>query len=254
MKLAPSHLALSRFLDPMFVLLVALAAALYLAFRGARSDRRSRRARIAVWALWASMWVLSTPAASAVLVYWTEMRGPPLAQALAGHDLGKTALVVLAAGTRTYDPEVPPRERLDGPSTQRVLAAARLWKEHPTGLVLLSGSPPAVPAAMEALLTSLGVPASVVAREDRSRNTRENAKLSAEILRARGVETVVVVTSATHLRRAVADFARAGIHAIPAPAELTGMNPLGFDTLLPSASSIGRTHVALHELLGRLQP
>ena len=255
MKLAPSHLALSRFLDPMVVLLVALAAALYLAFRRAPvRDGWARGARIAAWCVWAAMWVLSTPAASARIAYWTETRGPPLDQALAGRDVGKSAMVVLAAGIRTYDPEVPLRERLDAATTQRVLTGARLWKQHRFGLVVLSGSPAAETACMEDLITSLGVPAALVTREARSRNTRENARFTADILRARGVETVVVVTSATHLRRAVAEFARAGIDAIPAPAELIGKSPLGLDTLLPSSSSIGRTHVALHEILGRLQP
>lgn len=255
MKLAPPHLALSRFLDPTLVLLVLLAAALVVAFRGEPPRGRAARiARVGAWCVWALLWVLSTPAFSTRAVYWTETRGPPLERALAGRDLDKAAMVVLAAGMRTYDAEVPLRERLDASATQRVLTAARLWKTHRFGLVVLSGSPLAETECMEDLITTLGVPADRVVREQRSLNTRENALFTAEILRARGAETVVVVTSATHLRRAVREFTRAGVEVIPAPAELVGENPLGLDTFLPSSSSIRRTHVALHELLGRLRP
>lgn len=249
-----THLSLSRFLDPLVLVLVVIAASLFVAFRDApAAARRGRRARAAAWIGWALLYALSTPFASAWLVYWTETRGPSLQAALAGHDVEKTALVVLAAGIRTYDPEVPLRERLDGPTTQRVLTAARLWQAHRFGTVVLSGSPPEETACMADLITTLGVPAERVVRETRSFNTRENALYSAEILRARGAETVVVVTSATHLRRAVQDFARAGVAVIPAPAEIHGMSPLGVDTLLPSSLALGRTHVALHEILGRLR-
>lgn len=255
MTLAPSHLAISRFLDPMLVMLVVLAAALAVAFRGAvLRDRRARVARVVAWCAWGSTWVMSTPAVAGWLVYWAESRGPALDVALAGRDPERSALVVLAAGMRSHDPSVLPRERLDAPTTQRVLTAARLWKEHRFGLVVLSGSPPPQTVCMEDLITTLGVPAERVVREPRSDNTRENAAFTADILRARGIETVVMVTSATHLRRAVEAFERAGVHVIPAAADVAGPNRIGLDSLLPSSWSMSRTHVVLHEVLGRLRP
>jgi len=145
---------------------------------------------------------------------------------------------------------VPPRERLDGATTQRVLTAARLWHRHGFGLVILSGSPPAETEGMEDLITTLGVPAERVVRETRAVNTRENAIYSAEILRERGVETTVMVTSASHLRRAVKDFETVGVHVIPAAADFVGLARVGIDSILPSAFALNRTQVALHELLG----
>ena len=51
----------------------------------------------------------------------------------------------------------------------------------------------------------------------------------------RGVETVVLVTSASHLRRAVREFAAAGIRVIPAAAEYSGPIAVEFDSVVPSA-------------------
>lgn len=244
----------SRFLDPGLLALAALGALLYFAFRGARpADKWARRARVGAWVVWAVTWLLSMPATAMTLTHMMETKGPDLDVALAGRDPQKTALVVLSAGISTYDPTVPLRERMDGASTKRVLAAIRLWRTNHFGLVIVTGTPAALPVSMKDLLVYGGVPPDRVAIEDHARNTRENALFSAEILRARGIETVVVVTSATHLSRAVRDFARAGIQAIPAAADVRGLTRMGLDTLLPSASGLAVSHVVLHEILGRLQ-
>jgi uncharacterized SAM-binding protein YcdF (DUF218 family) len=251
---AATRLSLSRFLDPLFLFLIALAVLLYVAFRGsAPMTAWARRARVAAWAAWGGLWLVSLPYVSAWLTYAVELHGPNLDEALAGRDMQKAALVVLAAGIRTYEPDVPPRERMDGPSTQRTLTAARIYQQHGFGLVVATGSPQALPYCMKDLLVAMGVPADRVAVETQSINTRENAAFSAEILRARGIETVVVVTSATHLRRAVKAFARVGIQAIPAAADSRGMGRLGLEMLIPSSSGIVSTHVALHEILGYLR-
>jgi uncharacterized SAM-binding protein YcdF (DUF218 family) len=248
------RLAPSRFLDPLLLILVVLAVALWLAFRdGARlpaAARRTRFGRVIAWALWGTLWIVSTPLASARLGSWTEMRGPDLGEALAGKDLDRTAIVVLAGGIRTYDPTVPLSERMDGATTARVLTAASVWHAHPSGMVLVSGGPRLEAEGMAELMTRLGVPAERLAREFFSQNTRENARFSAEILRRRGIETVVLVTSATHVRRALKDFEAAGVTAIPVAAELIGFGHHGVDSLLPSVFALARTATALHEILG----
>jgi uncharacterized SAM-binding protein YcdF (DUF218 family) len=249
-----THFAVARFLDPVLLLLVTVAVLFRVATRGAPAATAwARRARAAAWAVLGVTWIVSLPFTAAWLTYWRENRGVDVGAALAGKDPDRTALVVLAAGIRTYDPAVPLRERMDGTTTARVLTAARLWHRHHFGLVVATGTPEALPHCMKDLLVGLGVPADRIAVEEKSTNTRENAAFSAAILRARGAETVVVVTSATHLTRAVREFARAGITAIPTPADLHGMNPLGFETLLPSLGGLSGTHIVVHEVLGSLR-
>ncbi len=246
-----SRLSPGRFLDPLVLICVALGVVLYLAFRdGPPRTAAGRRGRVAAWVVWGALWGLSTPYVANTLTVWTETRGPDLRVALAGLDHEKVALVVLAGGIRTYDQSSPPRERLDASSTQRVLTASRLWKQQRFGLVVLTGSPAAETEGMRDLMTTLGVPNDRIVGEDRSLNTRENAAYSATILREKGAETVVVVTSATHLRRAVKDFAAVGLTVIPAAAEVIGKARTGIDSFLPSAFSVAQTHVCLHELFG----
>jgi uncharacterized SAM-binding protein YcdF (DUF218 family) len=240
---------------------VALGVALYLAFRGQASassgaglrQRSARWGRVTACGAWAALWVLSMPFVANTLTVWTEMRGPDLGAALAGKDRQKVAMVVLSAGMRTYDQSLPPRERLGAAATERVLTASRLWQEQGFGLVILSGAPPAETEAMLDLMTALRVPPGKVVRETRSLNTRENASYSAEILREKGAETVVLVTSASHLRRAVKDFAAAGVTVIPAAADLVGRARTSMDSFLPSAHALSSTQVCLHEILGYLR-
>ncbi len=146
--------------------------------------------------------------------------------------------MVLAGGLRTYDRSTPPRERLDAATTARVLGASRLYQQHRFGLVILSGAPVAEGEAMEDLITTLGVPRERVAVESASTSTRENAERSLEILRERGFDTIVVTTSATHLRRALREFERAGAQVIPAAVEVIGPSRFFYDELLPSSSAL----------------
>ena len=246
-----------RFFDPILMLLVMVAVGLWLMRRNPALGRPRPRARLGgaiAWAAWAILWTLATPAVTSVLSDWVELRGPPLAQALASADPARTALVVLAGGIRTFDSAIPPRERLDGTTTARILGASRLFKENRFGLVVLSGAPTEEGEAMEDLITTLGVPRDRVVLESTSYNTRENAERSLAILRARGFDTIVLATSGSHLRRAVREFARAGAQVIPAAVELFGPSAFTADDLLPSSSALYRSHQMLHELAGYVKP
>ena len=251
------RLAPGRFLDPTLMLLVALAIGLWLLRRNRALGRPRRRER-AGWALagaaWLALYVLSMPAIANVLTGWVERRGPPLDEALASADLSRTALVVLAGGLRTFDRTTPPRERLDGATTARVLGASRLYAEHHFGLVILSGAPVQEGVAMADLITTLGVPRERVVVESDSYSTRENAERSLIILRQWGFDTIVLATSATHLRRAVHEFERAGAHVIPAAVEVIGPSRFFYDELLPSSSALNRSNQMIHELMGYLKP
>jgi cyclophilin family peptidyl-prolyl cis-trans isomerase len=65
--------------------------------------------------------------------------------------------------------------------------------------------------AMRAELTRAGVPADAIVRERCSLSTRENARYTAQLLRRRGIDRIVVVTCDWHLPRALAAFGRAGL-------------------------------------------
>jgi uncharacterized SAM-binding protein YcdF (DUF218 family) len=102
------------------------------------------------------------------------------------------------------------------------------------------------------LLEEWGVPVAAVEVENGSINTRENAVQSYRLLAPRGVTSIILVTSALHMPRAVAAFRKAGFAVTAAPADFhTGWgNPILFERWLPSANNIGQCEKALHEWLG----
>lgn len=87
---------------------------------------------------------------------------------------------------------------------------------------------------MATILETLGVPAGAIVLESRSRNTRENAVATRELLAPRGVRRILLVTSALHMPRAVALFERQGFDVIAAPADFWYV-PAGSDGEAPSA-------------------
>ena len=89
-------------------------------------------------------------------------------------------------------------------------------------------------------------------QEGESRNTAENASLSAAILRAAGIRRVVLVTQAFHMPRAARLFRAAGLEVVPAPTHFktAGRSPLGPLDLLPQSNALRNSYFALHEWLG----
>ena len=71
----------------------------------------------------------------------------------------------------------------------------------------------------------IGVPAEAVVLEGKSRNTHENAIFTAAILKDKGWRSVLLVTSAGHMRRAMAAFRKAGVAATAATADVRGPLP-----------------------------
>jgi uncharacterized SAM-binding protein YcdF (DUF218 family) len=150
-----------------------------------------------------------------------------------------------------------------GPLTlERLAEAAR--QERRLGLpVLVSGGPPGettdslAEMMSAALQDNFGVP--VRWREDRSRNTFENAAFSADILRRAGVPSALLVTHSLDMPRALWSFRAVGYPVIPvAPREQTigqrrnddEARALSVSSFFPQVPSLFVSYNALHELIG----
>jgi uncharacterized SAM-binding protein YcdF (DUF218 family) len=153
----------------------------------------------------------------------------------------------------------------------RVYYAATLYHEGKAPYILASGgrlpwdadqqSPPAV--EMSIILQALGVPQEAIWLEPESRNTEENAAFSAPILQEHGAQSILLVTSATHMPRAVYLFEQQGFEVIPAPTDFSITDAdweqlwhpdienflLGF---FPQSSYLGSTTSAMKEYIGRV--
>ena len=71
-------------------------------------------------------------------------------------------------------------------------------------------------------------------------------------LKAAGIERIALVTHAWHMVRATRDFERAGLQVLPAPTGFKGGQARKLYRLLPRASALADSSLALHEWLGIL--
>ena len=156
---------------------------------------------------------------------------------------------------------IDPPGRLYGPANlnaqaDRVLHAAELYHAGRVARLLLSGGAnPVISARSEAavtreLLLALGVPAVAILVEEESRNTRQNAAFSARLLRERGIDRILLVTSALHMRRALARFRDQGLEVIPAATDQEARDRFTAVDWLPDAEALDGSGRAFKEILG----
>ncbi len=166
------------------------------------------------------------------------------------------AIVALTGGVRRKG-GLRPQDRLSPESLER-LSCAREWMQRnlaPT-LVLSGGSPGGgiTPVAesqiMEDALKSLGGWESWEIKSDaRSRNTYENAIETRKLLV--GKRRILLVTSALHMPRAMAQFRRQGFEATAAPCGFTvGSLPEGLLRFIPEVGYLKQSSQAIHEWIG----
>ena len=171
------------------------------------------RRRLLSWSLIllgvAGVWLFSTIAVGQAMTFWLLQPPRPLSESEIG-DLKKapkTAIIVLGGGRRLLAPEY-------GLSTLHPRSIERLrfgiWLSRETGLPLgFSGGVGngALPGPSEAEIAAriadreFGRP--LRWQEGESRDTRENALRTVALLQPQGIEQIVLVTHAYHMRRAL---------------------------------------------------
>ena len=106
---------------------------------------------------------------------------------------------------------------------------------------------------MRTLLTDWGVPSDSILSEANSANTYQNATNTAALMKKHGFDRVLLVTSALHMRRALATFRSTGVTAIPVATDYQVVETTR--TLLdfaPSAEALNGSTAAVHEYVGHL--
>lgn len=212
---------------------------------------RAGRALGLVAVLWLVFW--SMPIVGSALVAWVERdAGPPTVEAV----VPAPVMVVLGGGVSGPRPPTRPYPDLNS-AGDRLWHAARLYKAGKAQRLLLSGGVTrrgdgTEAEAMRRFLLDMGVPDSAMTLEGGSRDTTANAAEAARLLKSQGVDTVVLVTSASHMPRARALFERAGLKVNPAPTDFEVPN-LPFDLLqvLPDIEGLEKSARAFKEIVGR---
>jgi uncharacterized SAM-binding protein YcdF (DUF218 family) len=212
-----------------------------------------RRARTAFWALALALgwlYLCSTAAVADYLMGTLEDPYPPKALSVTA---GADAIVLLGGAIRG-DTHMGTLGDLNQ-QADRLVHAVALYKAGKAPRLLVTGG--AEPGArseaeiMYDLLQVMGVPASAILQEDKSRDTYQNALYTAAMLDKLGMHKILLVTSAFHMRRAEALFAGRGLEVIPAPTDYQRLvGPVLVPRWLPSVSDLWQSTYALHEILG----
>ncbi len=204
---------------------------------------RPRLARACLITGLGSLWLLATPVVSDALNGLAEHYPALNMQAAAGAQ----AIVILGGGgQRAFAPEY------GGPAADPFLLerlAYGAYLARRTALpVLVTGNGIEAVAMRDTLQRNFGIEARWV--DGKAYDTFENARNSVQLLKADGVQRIVLVTRASHMRRSVAEFDAAGADVLPAPVGILASRDRGVLAYVPNADALQLACAALHELLG----
>jgi len=156
-----------------------------------------------------------------------------------------------------------PNDRTHFPGTpDRLLHAMQLYKLGKVKKIVISGGSgelvgKRIPEAeyLKRVLLLCEVNDKNIIIDDRSRNTHENATISLEIAKKyfKSDSKFLLVTSAWHMRRAVACYEKVGMNVTGFSVDSMAKEPtLSIYSFIPNLGVPGRWHAIIHELLGYL--
>ena len=144
----------------------------------------------------------------------------------------------------------------DGAS--RLTEAAMLARRFPKARIIYTGGSPSVlnPESDEAnqaraLLLGLGLEPERLAIEKLSRNTDENARFTADMVKPTPGQTWWLVTSAFHMPRSMGLFRKAGFDVVAYPVDYRSQNNLrDFKPIHDPVEGLKLFNLAIHEWVG----
>jgi len=183
-----------------------------------------------------------------LLLYQIESRYPTLHQAPA-----QTRYIYVLGASHHSDAKLPITAQVNPEAVVRLTEGIRLYHQlKGKATLILSGysgfSDPLPHALMQKQLAmSLGIPASSIIIEPSPKDTQEEAQVAKKRIQD---QTLILVTSASHMPRAMRWFQKEGLHPIPAPtahhASIAHLHYFAFF----SVKALEISTIAFYELLG----
>jgi uncharacterized SAM-binding protein YcdF (DUF218 family) len=256
-----SKIATFALLPPgLFILLLVAALAL-----GYRKKRKPALVLAGIAAF--LMYALSSRVVSDLLILPLEDRYPPLASqaAFAGSDgagsggFAEAPVVVLGGGSVDRSPEEGMRASLCPEPEKRLVYGLKVARELKRPLIFSGGRTwqgSEIESEADAARTFIAryfvagdaAKGVAVSYDDLSRTTRENARFAARLSDS---PSVILVTSAYHMPRAVLSFRKEGLSVLPAPTDYkANRSPYTIADFLPTSEAFANSYKALHEYLG----
>lgn len=208
------------------------------------------RTRKAIWwGVLAWAYLMSLPVGSDVAVDWLEQRYQPIAdlEPYQGYPV-----VLLSSGGTRQDPVHGQVNLLANSGWERLLIATTTARKV-NGELFVAGGPSGrsggepMSVTIRQVIEQMGIDLKKVTVETTSTNTFENlANLKDQLLG----KPFILVTSASHLPRAMAVAAKLELMAIAQPADYLSGSVVGIRRFLPSSKAIRHWQVILHEVVG----
>lgn len=233
--------------EPLTQVLLLLLLALFLVWK----DRR----RIAVFifvvsAFW--LWLASSSLFANFLMAQLEGGYPPIA----AQNLPEAEAIVLLGGAIRGEVSKDTLADMSGVGDRLIFAVAAFKAGRAPAIVVTGGAKEGfVPEAklMRDILVTLGVPAEAIVMEVRNRVTMDNIRFTRHTLAAMDAKTVLLVTSAFHMRRSLMVFDALDLDVIPAPTDFQIVKgEFSWWHILPDVKALQRTTWAMHEFAGYL--
>lgn len=199
------------------------------------------------------LWAWSMPVTSDALMATLERRYENLPVEV----VPRADAIVVLGGAFSADANWPYPSA--GEAVDRYWHAARLYHAGRGQRILLSGGRdprrPANPTEAQSgaiFLADMGVPAGHLLLDNEARTTQQHVAHIAQLLEAHGLRSFLLVTSASHMRRAEAVFRAGGLEPIPVATDFR-VEPDPVQRLrryLPSVEALSESTAAMHEYVG----
>ncbi len=242
------HSLVTFLIMPLTILwLILLAGLLFLLLK--------RKRTAIVCGFFSIVWlaVISLPFIPDLLVRSLEKRYPPLLE-ISQFNLKDTVNILVLGAGYTGNRDLPPNDQLSLNSLGRLTEAIRLHRLLNASLLILSGSEPGEKISESELYTSTALALGVKNSEIGFLGTPQNTQMEAiDYTKKFGTKnTLILVTDAIHMPRAMFLFQKAGQKPIPAPTNhmVKSDRIIDFRDRGPSSFNIVKMDYALHEIIG----
>lgn len=190
---------------------------------------------------------LSNTFTSDALLHPLEHHYPPLIVAHMGPVAPEVTFIAVLGGRADDDPNVPITSHISPDLMVRLIEGVFLHRQFPGSKLILSGND-ASAKGMAKMAEALGVNAEDILRLAEPLDTEEEGQQLAPIV---GSHRFILVTSASHMPRAMGLFRKRGLQPIAAPTDyLAPRHPPEWGDIFPDAYNLFKSEVAFYEYLG----
>ncbi|GAK53492.1 hypothetical protein U14_04757 [Candidatus Moduliflexus flocculans] len=146
-----------------------------------------------------------------------------------------------------------------GDNSERILEGIRLIKQGVADKLILSGGSGSLTdqtkseaRMLRQFAMDFGIPEEQILLEPDSRNTYENAVETAKLMRQHGISSVILITTASHLPRAMGCFRKVGVEPIPYGVDFhsDSNSHLALSDFIPEIGNLRGLTWILHEYFG----